>query len=1130
MARKAVPRSSSSLFDGPVTVPRDLPPGIQNLFLPKLVAEAAHNAQIEAYDERRSAAFDLFRSWAHKGRSGELSNLGEAQLEQDFAAGLLAALGYLTQGMAAVGQSWSAQPKWAFPNVGIADVALGRFETDAQGKLAAQVLAVVELKGPKVDLDKPDFQRKRSPVQQAWEYLTATDSARWAIVTNFVEFRLYHRDRGRNQTHRVLLDDLDEPEAFARFFAIFHADSLLTDAKLARHAARLLHDTIAKQETVGDELYDLYNDRRAELVKLLQVRHAADRDTAIRTAQKLLDRVLFLAFAEDRKLLDHDRVLEATHRMKVPMRSAWQNFQGLFRACDQGHRRSGIPAFDGGLFRLDPILDDPDFELGDEWPQLFETLGGFDFRDEVTEEVLGHIFEQSITDLERLRAQGPDAFQAERAERKAPGRRKREGAFYTGRAIVQYLVASALDPTWNEVRAEVGASHGLDPESAGPPTAFTRDLLARLDALTVCDPACGSGAFLIAVYQWFETHRMSLLEDLAAADPDAPECSGGRDDWRGRTARQVLAKNLHGVDLNAEAVEIARLSLWIRTARRDQPLTDLDHNIVEGNSVVDDSAVDPKGFAWPERFPEVFARGGFDAVIGNPPYVRQEWLGEPLKADLARRFQAYHGMADLYVYFYERGLQVLRPGGRLAFVVTNKWMKAGYAEPLRKLFADAAWVEQVIDFGHAKQFFPDADVFPCFLVVRRPTEAGPPPDEARVCVIPRDVVRVDELPAQVATAGIAVERSRFTSESWNLEPQAVGDLMAKIRARGVPLSEYAGVKPLMGIKTGHNEAFLIDTPTRDALIQADHKCAEIIRPYLRGQDIDRWAPNWAGLWMIALKSSGDHPWPWAASGDEAETMFAATYPSLYKHLKRFEPALRERQDHGRYWWELRSCAYWDMFDGPKVLYQDITWTSTFCFDDQGTLSNNTVYFLPGSAPWIIGYLNSPLGWWFSWRAAQHGKDEALRLFTTFMESFPVPTADDGTQRELQEAVNLLLTTSREHHEQRATLLDWLRIEYEVSAPSQKLRNPTELDPDGFVTEVRKARGKSKPLSSAGLKQLREEYDRTIEPARQRAAEALTLERRVNDLVNAAYGLTPEEVQLMWDTAPPRMPIPRPDRP
>ncbi|MCU0708036.1 MAG: hypothetical protein MUF23_07075, partial [Pirellula sp.] len=135
------------------------------------------------------------------------------------------------------------------------------------------------------------------------------------------------------------------------------------------------------------------------------------------------------------------------------------------------------------------------------------------------------------------------------------------------------------------------------------------------------------------------------------------------------------------------------------------------------------------------------------------------------------------------------------------------------------------------------------------------------------------------------------------------------------------LADYLGSRPLTGIKTGFNEAYLIDTPTKEALIEADPKCARIISPYVRGSDIGRWTLNWDGMWMIAMKSSGDHSWPWTEAAGSAEEVFRHVYPSLYAHFAAYEHQLRKRQDQGRYWWELRSCAYWDAFASPKLFYQ-----------------------------------------------------------------------------------------------------------------------------------------------------------------------------------------------------------------
>ncbi len=334
------------------------------------------------------------------------------------------------------------------------------------------------------------------------------------------------------------------------------------------------------------------------------------------------------------------------------------------------------------------------------------------------------------------------------------------------------------------------------------------------------------------------------------------------------------------------------------------------------------------------------------------------------------------------------------------------------------------------------------------------------------------------------------------------------------------------MKPLSGIKTGLNEAFLIDTETKECLIRDDPKSAAILKPYLRGQDIKRWSPEWAGLWMIALKSSGDYPWPWANAGEQAEAVFRETYPSLYKQLAARKPALLARQDQGRYWWEMRSCAYWEQFEPMKILLPEMTWHLQWCLCPNSYICNNTAYILNSVDPWILSTMNSTLIWCYSWRNAVHGKDEVLRFIRDFVEVLPIPKPHDKTRAEVAKKVKKLCSITSSNLQSQTILLDWLKIQFDIAEPNTKLQNPIALTSDTFVSEVSKARGK-KALTSAGLKALREEFATTIDPAKVLATEASGLELRIHDLVNEAYGLTPDEVRLMWDTAPPRMPIPRP---
>ncbi len=551
-------------------------------------------------------------------------------------------------------------------------------------------------------------------------------------------------------------------------------------------------------------------------------------------------------------------------------------------------------------------------------------------------------------------------------------------------------------------------------------------------------------------------------------------------------------------------------------------MTSLDHTIREGNSVISDLAVHPKAFDWQGAFPEVFAQGGFDVVVGNPPYIRQELL-TPYKPWLEAHYEVFHGMADLYVYFYELGVRMLKPGGLLSFVVTNKWMKAGYGEPLRRFFSEKAWVKSVVDLGHAKQIFEEVDVFPSIIVVEKPT-AAPKPKTARLCTIPREQLRIDNLSVQIEQEGFEISEGRLGKAPWNLESSSVTDLLEKIRSNGIPLKEFAGLKPLYGIKTGLNEAFLISEDTRNRLVAEDRTSEQVVRPYLRGQDVGRWVPEWQRLWMIFTRRGTDID------------QFPAVRNYLMGLKDRLEPRPRDwggglwpGRKAGNYkWFEIQDpVSYWQAFLRPKLCIQRIAFHSRVARDDSGMLLNDAAIILPTTDSWILACLNSPAMWFFSFRFFPHKKDEALAMDIPYVERLPVPKPSDSIRAATETAVQCLIEITSHQQQTQRTLLDWLRVEYVLEKPSNKLLTLAELDSDTWVSEVKRIRGKKQPLSAAGLHALRAEYTRTLVPARALAAETLTLERTLSDLVNQAYGLTPAEIALMWQTAPPRMPIPPP---
>ncbi|MBA2443657.1 MAG: hypothetical protein H0V53_14860 [Rubrobacter sp.] len=341
----------------------------------------------------------------------------------------------------------------------------------------------------------------------------------------------------------------------------------------------------------------------------------------------------------------------------------------------------------------------------------------------------------------------------------------------------------------------------------------------------------------------------------------------------------------------------------------------------------------------------------------------------------------------------------------------------------------------------------------------------------------------------------------------------------------MPLAEFAGAKPAYGIKTGLNEAFLIDTGTKERLVREDPRSAEVIKPYLRGQDIKRWSPGWQDLWMIVLKSSENHDWPWSGRGEaKAEEVFRGTYPSLHAHMKPLEGKLRKRQDQGRYWWELRSCAYYEVFEQPKVIYQEIQTYPAFSYDTESYYGNNKVFILPTDDKYLLAVLNSPLMWWHNWRYLPHMINDTLTPLGVLMEKLPIAPPTDEARAAAEPAVERLIQVTKENAEAHRDLLYWLRVEFGVEKPGQKLADFAALGTDAFVEEARRRRPRDAGrLSPAALWELRDVHGESAGTVRERRAEAAGLERRLSELVNTSYGLTPEEIELLWATAPPRMP-------
>jgi hypothetical protein len=622
------------------------------LFIPRYLRDAAANQQLSGTAQDKAYAIAV--RWADLETSGHLAKHKETSIDTQFLDQLFGeGLGYAVKTQSPTG--WQLEHKYTVPGIGTADAALGDFPG------AKSPTVVVELKDALNDIDR-DKSNGRTAVQQCWDYLNALPECSWGIVSNFSLIRLYHKTKGNLAYEEFTLQELRDRHRFNEFYVLFERGGLLR-SQLGQQprAAALLEKTQKRQKEVGDDLYKSYQFQRLRLIEHLKLREGKTLDEAIRIAQKLLDRIVFIAFCEDRGLLPEkclERAATALPAFSRVTNPRWHNFLGLFHAVDKGGSvKPVINAFNGGLFAPDAEIDDLD--LDDEpWTIGFKGFGDFDFSEEVNVEVLGHLFERSITELEKLRVGGLFALRgaveaangnghsatkpargkarsavASKPDEDSPlskmpksAQRKRFGIYYTPPAFTGLIVERTVDALVRDRFAALAKTHKVDPESreAQDPKrlrAYWTACLECLKAITICDPACGSGAFLIRAYDAMDAHYKAVVHGLGGAGFSREELGLIED----AIPDLILANNLYGVDLSREGVEITQLALWIRSARVGKTLMDLSKHIVHGNSLVTDPAVDPHALDWAKAFPQVFGKGkagGFDCVIGNPPWER----------------------------------------------------------------------------------------------------------------------------------------------------------------------------------------------------------------------------------------------------------------------------------------------------------------------------------------------------------------------------------------------------------------------------------------------------------------------------------------------------------------------------
>lgn len=437
----------------------------------------------------------------------------------------------------------------------------------------------------------------------------------------------------------------------------------------------------------------------------------------------------------------------------------------------------------------------------------------------------------------------------------------------------------------------------------------------------------------------------------------------------------------------------------------------------------------------------------FDIIIGNPPYVRQEAIKEQ-KPQLKPHYpHSYSGTADLYVYFYERSINLLKSGGCLSFITSNKWFRAKYGTDLRKYMATHTLLEQIIDFGDEAVF--DALAYPTIVIaIKRDKPIILSDAQNDILVLNWDShnphYNVKDFPKVFAEEGFSVPQSSLQSVGWQLEPPTQRLLLDRLRKAGKPLGEYCNGRFYYGIKTGLNDAFVISREQRDILIEKDPKSAEIIKPFLRGKDIKRWNVEFENQYFIKIESSENVRHAWSGlPAEQAEDKFAAMHPSIYAWFTEGDrrQKLIDRSDQGRYFWELRSCAYWEEFNQPKIIVPAITDNVNYATDLIGYFSNDKTSIIV-SEDWryIIAILNSSISWWVTKQLYSTKQGGFFEFKPMYVSAFPIPSISSYHRNIIEPLVdNILKNIYRTEYE---ALLNGLV--YELFFPEDLHHNGIQL--------------------------------------------------------------------------------------